>query len=368
MMLFKAAPVSRANGIERLAREAALLAEKRETEYRQIASRTILNRCSSDRVPFAWTINPYRGCEFGCRYCYARYTHEFMGLTRWEDFEQKIYVKGDAARILAKELAPSRLRGQTIAVGTATDPYQPAERRFKVTRALLAVMAQSDDLRVSIATKSDLVARDIDVLRRIARRSGVHVNMTVTTVDRRLARVLECRAPTPAMRLRAVRALSDAGIRVGIALSPILPDITDAPAGLDAVMAAARDHGAGHVFWNVLFLKPAAQHAFFPLLARHFPRLVARYAARFARSPFLDRAYTRRIADRIGGLKRKYGFPDHAPFETPPLVHEAESGQLPLFRIGDPVSVSASGPACRDTPPVRCAAEGHYCTNATHRV
>src|SRR5574341_1610083 len=172
-------PDPRVRGIERLAREAGTLREKPQAEYLSLEVRSVLNRCSSPRMPFTWTINPYRGCEFGCRYCYARYTHEFMGLNRWEEFEEKIYVKRDAARILVRELTPERLSGQSIALGTATDPYQPAERRYGVTRSLLAVMAMARDLQLSITTKSDLVARDIDLLRRIAARSSVQVNMTV---------------------------------------------------------------------------------------------------------------------------------------------------------------------------------------------
>jgi DNA repair photolyase len=246
-------------------------------------------------MPFTWTINPYRGCEFGCRYCYARYTHEFMGMNRWEDFEERIYVKRDAARILLRELTPQRLSGQSIAIGTATDPYQPAERRYAVTRSLLAVMALARDLRLSITTKGDLVTRDIDLLRRIAARSSVQVNLTVTTLDRRLARILEFRAPTPELRLKALATLRQAGITAGVNIAPIMPDITDGRPNLEAVLAAARDHGATHAYANVLFLKPSAQQAFFPFLARHFPHLRKRYAARFARSAFLDRSYKDRI-------------------------------------------------------------------------
>jgi DNA repair photolyase len=338
-------PENPATGIERMARDATLLCEKPHAEYRQIEAKTILNRCSGDRMPFAWTVNPYRGCEFGCRYCYARYTHEFMGLQRWEDFEEKIYVKRDAARTLARELQPQRLRGRTIALGTATDPYQPAERRFRVTRSLLAVMAQSSGLRLSIATKSDLVTRDVDLLRRIALRSSVYVNMTVTTLDRRLARILECRAPTPDLRLKAVRVLREAGLHVGVALSPILPEITDAPENLDAVIGAAKEHGATHLFWNVLFLKPSARPAFFPFLERHFPHLVKRYTARFSRSAFLALAYKDRIAALIDDLKRRHGFSDRTDFEMPAPVHEADAGQLSLFPP-DPTARTAGAFPC----------------------
>jgi DNA repair photolyase len=334
-------------GIERLARQASTLLEKGEAEYLSIRVRSILNRCSSPRMPFTWTINPYRGCEFGCRYCYARYTHEFMGLNRWEDFEEKIYVKRDAARILARELTPERLSGQSIAIGTATDPYQPAERRYGVTRSLLAVMAAAHDLRLSITTKSDLVTRDIDLLRRVAARSNVQVNITVTTLDRRLARILEFRAPTPELRLKALRALRKAGIAAGVTLSPILPDITDDPANLEAVIAAAKAHGATHLFHNVLFLKVSAQQAFFPLLEKHFPGLRKRYAARFARSAFLAPAYKERISRLVAELKRKHGFPHGPEFEPPAAIHEIEAEQLALLQIAAP----ASRPARVGAPP-----------------
>ncbi len=320
-------------GIERLAREADRLLEKRQAEYLSLEVRSILNRCSSERMPFAWTINPYRGCEYGCRYCYARYTHEFMGLNRWEDFEEKIYVKRDAARLLIHELTPERLSGQSIALGTATDPYQPAERRYCVTRSLLSVMALARDLRLSITTKSDLVTRDLALLQRIAARNSLQVNFTVTTMDRRLARILEFRAPTPELRLKALQALRQAGIVAGVSLAPILPDLTDGQANLEAVIAAAREHDATHIHANVLFLKPSAQQAFFPFLGRHFPHLRKRYAARFARSAFLDQAYKERIFRLVAELKRKHGFPVHREAESPITLHETEAEQLPLLQI-----------------------------------
>ncbi len=334
-------------GIERLAREAPTLLEKREVEYLSIEVRSVLNRCSSPRMPFTWTINPYRGCEFGCRYCYARYTHEFMGLNRWEEFEEKIYVKRDAARILVRELTPERLSGQSIALGTATDPYQPAERRFRVTRSLLGVMALARDLSLSITTKSDLVTRDIDLLRRIADWNSVQVNLTVTTLDRQLARILEFRAPTPELRLKALRALRQAGVSAGVTISPILPAITDSPADLEAVVAAAKDHGATHIHHNTLFLKPSAQQAFFPFLEQHFPHLRARYAALFAESAFLSRTYKDRISCLIRNLKERYGFAGRPDIDPPAAVHEAETEQLALLQIAPP----ASSPPCVGNPP-----------------
>ncbi len=332
-----------AKGIERLAREADPLLEKKQSEYLSLEVRSILNRCSSERMPFAWTINPYRGCEYGCRYCYARYTHEFMGLNRWEDFEEKIYVKRDAARLLARELTPQRLRGQSIALGTATDPYQPAERRYRVTRSLLGVMAMAQDLHLSITTKGDLITRDLDLLRKIDAKSRLCVNFTVTTLDRRLARILEFRAPTPDLRLKALRTLRQAGINAGISLAPILPGITDSRDNLESVIAAAKAHGATHVHANVLFLKPLAQQAFFPILEKHFPRLRKRYAALFARSAFLDSNYKERTFRLVAELKRQHGFPDHRESESPAPLHETEAEQLSLLEV-DPVRGAAQQP------------------------
>jgi DNA repair photolyase len=180
------------------------------------------------------------------------------------------------------------------------------------------------------------VTRDIDLLRRIAERSSVQVNLTVTTLDRRLARILEFRAPTPDLRLKALRALREAGIVAGINIAPIMPAITDTSANLEAVIAAAREHGATHVYANVLFLKPSAQQAFFPFLEQHFPHLVKRYAARFARSAFLSRAYKDRIFRLVADLKRKHGFADAREFDMPAALHEAE--QLPLLQISMPAT------------------------------
>jgi DNA repair photolyase len=322
--LFPPASPGAVKGIERMAREARALVEKPTAEYLQIEVKTILNKCTSPRVPFTWTINPYRGCEFGCKYCYARYTHEFMGMPAWEDFEERIYVKHDAARLLMRELDPARLHGQHIAIGTATDPYQPAERRFTVTRRILEVLALGRDLHLSLTTKGDLITRDLDVLQRIARRSTVSVNLTITTVDRRLARIVESRAPTPERRLNALQTLREAGISAGVNIAPILPHITDSRENLEAVVAAAKVHRAAHLWGNVLFLKPCSQQAFFPFLEEHFPDLKERYAALFSRSAFLNGAYTKRVFALVAELKNQYGFSDRSAPEPPDALHESE--------------------------------------------
>ena len=220
-------------------------------------------------MPFTWTINPYRGCEFACKYCYARYTHEFMELSDAE-FEQKIYVKQQAAWLLRQEM--KRVQpGEEIAIGTATDPYQPAEKHFEVTRALLAVLAEQEDRDLGIVTKSNLVLRDLDLLQRIARRNRLSVNLTVTTVDAQLARILEPRAPRPDLRLQAVGKLVEAGIPAGVIVAPVIPGITDLPRDLEAVVRATAEAGGRYIFANALFLKPCSAAIFLPFLAEEFP-------------------------------------------------------------------------------------------------
>jgi len=268
-------------GIARLAATSPLAEAKRGTEYFLLPVRSILNRCNSDRVPFTWTVNPYRGCEFGCRYCYARYTHEYMELDGAE-FERKIYVKQRAGELIGPELdrhygfqpPTSNLpTPEHIAIGTATDPYQPAERDFGTTRAILEQMAEREGLSVSITTKSNQVVRDADLLRRIAARSTLFINITITTLRPRLARLLEPRAPRPDLRLAAVRALRDAGLAVGVFAMPVLPGLTDREADLDELAHAARDSGAQWFAGNVLFLMPSAQKQFLPFIEEKFPKL-----------------------------------------------------------------------------------------------
>ena len=293
-------------GIARLAASSPLADNKRSVEYFLLPSRSILNRCDSDRVPFTWTINPYRGCEFGCKYCYARYTHEYMELDGGE-FERKIFVKQDAGATLARELRTSAIRGEHIAIGTATDPYQPAERDFGATRAILEEMAQFEGLSVSITTKSDQVLRDLDLLKRIHERSRLSVNLSVTTPRRGLARLLEPRAPRPDLRIGTVRSLRQAGVAAGILVMPVLPGLTDRIADLEILAREARDAGACWFAANVLFLMPASREQFFPFLAEKFPRLARRYQEWYRRSGYAPESYRAEIAERFAHLRRKYG-------------------------------------------------------------
>src|SRR5229473_198659 len=203
-------------------------------EYFVLPVRSILNRCDSKRVPFEWTINPYRGCEFACKYCYARYTHEYMELDGSE-FEKKIFVKKDAAALLVQDMRTYSYESKSsggvypdqIAIGTATDRYQPAEREYGVTRACLEELAKREGLSISLITKSNQIVRDIDLFKKIAERSEISLNITITTLRPRLARLLEPRAPRPDLRLVAVKQLREAGLAVGVSACPLIPGMTD---------------------------------------------------------------------------------------------------------------------------------------------
>ena len=294
-------------GIARLASEGEALREGHNVEYFALPAKSLLNRCTSGRgMPFTWTINPYRGCEFGCQYCYARYTHEFMELRDGREFEQKIYVKQHTSELLRRDLKKVK-SGEGIALGTATDPYQPAERRYEVTRGILEEFVRHRGFELGIVTKSNLIVRDVELLREVSRNNTLSIHITITTLDVELARILEPRAPRPDLRMDAVRQLSEAGISVGVSCSPVLPGITDSPADLEAVVRAAAAAGARHIFGGPLFLKPCSAAVFLPFLEKNFPQLVQNYRSRYQERSFLPPSYGKRIAQLIASLRKKYG-------------------------------------------------------------
>ncbi|MCU1270472.1 MAG: Fe-S protein radical family [Acidobacteriaceae bacterium] len=294
-------------GIARLASQGESVRQGHEVEYFTMPVRSLLNRCVSRRqMPFTWTINPYRGCEFACKYCYARYTHEFMEMRNAIEFEQKIYAKQHAADLLRQEIRKVKT-GEQIAIGTATDPYQPIERKLEITRAILEEFARHSGLELGIVTKSAMVARDIDVLKQISQRNEIFVNFTVTTTDEELARILEPRAPRPDLRLESLRKLREAGIGAGVICAPVLPGITDSPKQLEAVVRSAAEAKANYVYANPLFLKPCSAAVFLPFLRENFPQLVPDYEERFKDRAFLPAAYRKRISELFARLREKYG-------------------------------------------------------------
>jgi DNA repair photolyase len=321
-MLFGDSPTPGLVGIAKLAAQSEVLETKRVVQYFEIESKSLLNR-TRPGMPFEWSLNPFRGCEFGCRYCYARYTHEFMELRESAEFEDKIYAKSDVARILRREL--KRIDGSRgIAIGTATDPYQPAERRFKRTQAALEVFAQQSGIALSITTKSNLVTRDIPLLLEIAKHNSVSVNITITTLDVSLARLLEPRAPRPDLRLKAVAELAAAGIPVGVFPNPIMPLITDQEERLDRLAKAARDQGATYFGGGVLFLMPCSRKVFFPFVQERFPHLLRRYQERYERDAYLKGPYREIIRERVAAIRDKYGLKSGPPSREIPAPEQPQ--------------------------------------------
>jgi DNA repair photolyase len=312
-------------GIARLAASSELLEAKKSVEYLELETRRFIGR-GSGRMREIFTVNPYRGCEFGCKYCYARYAHEFMELRDPELFERKIYAKRFHAPWFRDEVR--RLKsGETIWIGTATDPYQPAERRFRITRRMLEVFAGERGFSLGITTKSDLVARDAELLARIGRKNKVGVHLTITTLDEALARLLEPRAPRPELRVAAVRKLTQAGVRVGVLAHPMMPLINDSEKSIEAVCAAAAASGASSFSASPLFLKPCAQQVFFPFLEQHFPHLVRRYKERYQANSYLKGHYPEMIRERVHKVLSRHKLAPREPVEWP------VDDQLELFTI-----------------------------------
>jgi DNA repair photolyase len=231
-------------------------------------SRTIIARNASPDIPFTQSINPYQGCEHGCVYCYARPSHAYLDLSPGLDFETKLFAKPDAAKMLVAELARPGYLCDAIAMGTNTDPYQPIERDWKITRQILEVLSACDH-PVSIVTKSALVERDIDLLAPMAAKNLARVYISITTLDKEIARTLEPRAAAPHRRLAAVKALSDAGIPVGVMTAPIIPQLTDKD--LEAILDAAHANGARYAGWTLVRLPHEVKDLFRDWLAQHYP-------------------------------------------------------------------------------------------------
>src|SRR5579863_985227 len=280
--------------LARRAAEAPLDSTGCLTEYRPLTTKSVLSKVVSKRkLPFTFAINPYRGCEFACRYCYARYAHEFLELTP-EDFEHKIYFKQNVRWLLAQEL--KRLKpGTDIALGTATDPYQPIERKQRVTRSILEAFTNCSGFGLGIVTKSTLIVRDIDVLQEIAQRHRLTVHITVTTLDPKLARILEPRAPRPDLRIQTVARLRQAGIRTGVLCSPLMPGITDSRSSIGAVAKAAASVDASFFFAGALVLKPCSLPTFLDFVGKHFPEQLDAYKKRYGSSAFVSPEYRNRL-------------------------------------------------------------------------
>ncbi len=316
---------------ERESRLLPIVGEQKDIRYYRAPAKSVLNRPETTGMDF-WSINPYVGCAFGCAYCYARYTHRyvmeraaasdrmadalrsaFTEMPPWLAFERNIFVKQNAPDILARTLRQgshrhlSLIHGETILIGSATDPYQPAERRFRVTRRILEVLAEHPGLSVAIITKSPLVTRDVDLLTRIGRHSDISVHISLITLNRDLARRLEPRAPTPEARVRALARLREAGIPAGINCMPVLPGITDNPTDLEALVKRVAEAGANYVGACALRLQSAARQRYLPFIESEFPHLAERYRNTYAHSHQASERYRSGLSRFFARICARYG-------------------------------------------------------------
>ena len=310
-----------------------VLGEQKDIRYFGTRAKSVLNGTDVTKMGF-WSINPYIGCAFGCAYCYARYAHRYViersvaahpeqrllreafeTLPPWLAFERQIFVKENAADVLRKALRHGSdkhlnlLKGEGIGIGTATDPYQPAERRFQITRGILEVFAEHAGLRLWIVTKSPLVTRDIDLLRRIQRNNDVSVHISLITIDRDLARRIEPRAPTPEARLRALQRLRENGIEAGINVMPVLPGITDRPDQLEPLIKAVGEAGATYLNACALRLRSAARQRYLPFIQKEFPELESKYRGTYDHSHHAGDRYREGLHNYFTKICARYGVP-----------------------------------------------------------
>lgn len=273
-------------------------------EYREEPCRSALNRVRG--MPFEWSLNPYMGCVHRCTFCYVRAFERRADRPFDDRYGATIRVKTNVAQVLARELARPSWRPEPVAIGAATDPYQPAEGRYRLTRACLEVLAAARN-PFSLITRGPLVLRDLDVLQEAARRADVSVNVSVPTLDDRVWRTTEPGTAPPRQRLRVLKRLVDGGIRAGVGMAPILPGLSDAPEQLDEVVRAAREAGATHIWTNLLNLRPGTREHFLTCLARDWPDELDRYERLYAGRTYLagsDAAPVRKEVERLRRLHR----------------------------------------------------------------
>ena len=275
--------------------------------FYEVRARSILNKVpSGSRMPFSWTLNPYRGCSHACRYCFARRTHEYLDLDAGIDFDSKIVVKLNAPELLRKELSSARWAGNHIAMGTNVDPYQRAEGRYRLMPEIIEALRDARN-PFSILTKGTLVLRDLDLLREAAEVTDVSVNVSVGFVDDTLWRQVEPGTPAPRARLSVCRTLTDAGIGCGVLMAPILPYLTDSPSQLEATVWAIVAAGARSVSPLVLHLRPGAREWYLAWLEREHPELIPRYRDLYGDGAYAPKTYQRSISARVAQLAHRYG-------------------------------------------------------------
>jgi DNA repair photolyase len=293
-------------------------------EYREERCRAALHRVSG--AGFPWSLNPYVGCVHRCTFCYVRAYERRAERPSGEDYGRSVRVKINVAEVLRRELARPSWRRETVGVGSATDPYQPAEGRYRITRACLEVLAESRT-PFTLMTRGPLVVRDIDLLQHAARRAEVEVSFSIPTLDERVWRATEPQTPPPRARLRALARLVDAGVSAGVGMAPVLPGLSDRPEQLEQVVREARAAGATFVWVELVNLRDAVREHFLACLARDWPELLPHYDRLYAHGPYPRRVHADAVRDQVAALRRRHGIADRRPR---PLVPPEEAVQVCL--------------------------------------
>jgi DNA repair photolyase len=299
-------------------------------EYREEPCRSALNRVQG--MPFNWSLNPYMGCVHRCTFCYVRAFERRADRPSDDGYGTSIRVKTNVAEVLRKELARPSWERETVAVGAATDPYQPAEGRYRLTRSCIEAFAEYET-PFSLITRGPMIVRDVDVLAAAAQRAEVHVTFSIPTVDHEVWQRTEPGTAPPHQRLRAVTQLVEAGIEVGVGMAPILPGLSDKPEMLEDVVRAARAAGATGVWTNVLYLRPGTKEHFLAALERDWPELLPEYDRLYARRAYLPADEVRPVKEQVQALARKHGVRDRRRVRLAPAAHPeppAEPEQLRL--------------------------------------
>jgi DNA repair photolyase len=286
-------------------------------EYREEPCRTALNRVTG--MHFAWSLNPYMGCEHRCTFCYVRAFEKRADRPADDRYGRSIRVKVNVAEVLRQEVTRPAWSRELVAVGAATDPYQPAEGAYRLTRRCLQVLAEARN-PFSLITRGPLVVRDVDVLREGSRRADVSVSLSIPTLDEQVWRTTEPGTAPPRQRLRALAVLVAAGIKAGVGVAPVLPGLSDQPEQLAAVVRAARDAGATHLWVNLLYLRPGTREHFLDHLARDWPSELARYERLYRGRAYLAARDGEPVRRQVADLRERYGIADRrpAPLAPPP--------------------------------------------------
>jgi DNA repair photolyase len=292
-----------------------------DVEYRELPCRSALNRVKG--MAFSWSLNPYTGCAHRCTFCYVRAFERRADRPSGDSYGRVIRVKTNVAEVLKRELARQSWKGETVAIGAATDPYQPCEGRYRLTRACLRAFAEAAS-PFSIITRGPMIVRDLDVLVEAAARTQVSVTFSIPTIDPEVWRRTEPSTAPPEQRLRALRRLVDSGIKAGVGMAPILPGISDSPEQLAAVVRAAREAGATGVWANLLFLRPGTREHFLENLARDWPEELERYEQLYANRAYLGKDDTAPVRARVAELAKLHGIADRRAVRLAPAPAPAQ--------------------------------------------